>query len=112
MVTRLLDENDYVLAQWTLLGYVFDAAISSYQIALWYYWRWLIELDIRAIKCSLGMDILRAKTPASGLHRLFHHMHDRNLIRRKHFHRSHPSQLSDPFNAPSRHSAFSASRRI
>jgi DDE family transposase len=26
--------------------------------------RWLAELDIRAIKCSLGMDVLRCKTPA------------------------------------------------
>lgn len=26
--------------------------------------RWRVELDIRAIKCTLGMDILRAKTPA------------------------------------------------
>ena len=26
--------------------------------------RWLVELDIRAIKCSLNMDILRAQTPA------------------------------------------------
>ena len=25
--------------------------------------RWRVELDIRAIKCTLGMDILRAKTP-------------------------------------------------
>ncbi len=25
---------------------------------------WRVELDIRAIKCTLGMDILRAKTPA------------------------------------------------
>jgi hypothetical protein len=28
-----------------------------------YQGRWLVELDIRSIKCSLGMDILRAKTP-------------------------------------------------
>ncbi len=26
--------------------------------------RWLVELDIRSIKCSLGMDVIRAKTPA------------------------------------------------
>jgi len=26
--------------------------------------RWRVELDLRAIKCTLGMDILRAKTPA------------------------------------------------
>ena len=25
--------------------------------------RWRVELDIRSIKCTLGMDILRAKTP-------------------------------------------------
>jgi hypothetical protein len=25
--------------------------------------RWLVELDIRAIKCSLGMDLIRAKSP-------------------------------------------------
>jgi len=25
--------------------------------------RWRVELDIRAIKCTLGMDVLRAKTP-------------------------------------------------
>jgi putative transposase len=25
--------------------------------------RWLVELDIRSIKCSLGMDVLRVKTP-------------------------------------------------
>jgi hypothetical protein len=26
--------------------------------------RWRVELDLRAIKCTLGMDLLRAKTPA------------------------------------------------
>jgi len=28
-----------------------------------YHRRWLAELDIRAIKCNLGMDVLRCKTP-------------------------------------------------
>jgi hypothetical protein len=28
-----------------------------------YHQRWLVELDIRAIKCTLGMDVLRCKTP-------------------------------------------------
>jgi hypothetical protein len=32
-------------------------------IAELYHQRWLVELDIRAIKCSLGMDVLRCKTP-------------------------------------------------
>ena len=26
--------------------------------------RWLVELDIRSIKCALGMDVVRAKTPS------------------------------------------------
>ena len=34
------------------------------KIASVYRSRWLVELDIRAIKCSLDMDIIRAKTPA------------------------------------------------
>ena len=33
--------------------------------------RWLVELDIRALKCSLNMDILRAKTPAMVLTELW-----------------------------------------
>ena len=33
-------------------------------IAELYHRRWLAELDIRAIKISLGMDVLRCKTPA------------------------------------------------
>ena len=32
-------------------------------IAELYHKRWLVELDIRAMKCSLGMDVLRCKTP-------------------------------------------------
>nr|WP_236649624.1 IS4 family transposase [Rhodopirellula sp. SM50] len=56
VVTRLLDKNDYVLAQWTLLCNVFDASISSYQIALWYYWRWLIETYFKLLK-SHGQEL-------------------------------------------------------
>ena len=56
VVTRLLDENDYVLAQWTLLSNVFDEAISGYQIARWYYWRWLIETYFKLLK-SHGQEL-------------------------------------------------------
>jgi len=37
---------------------------STFDIAELYHRRWLIELDIRAIKCTMGMDVLRCKTPA------------------------------------------------
>jgi hypothetical protein len=56
VVTRLLDENDYVLAQWTLLCNVFDDSVSGYQIALWYYWRWLIETYFKLLK-SHGQEL-------------------------------------------------------
>jgi putative transposase len=38
-------------------------AYARDDIAELYHQRWLVELDIRAIKCSLGMDVLRCKTP-------------------------------------------------
>ena len=40
------------------------AEFSKDDIAELYHYRWLAELDIRAIKITMGMDILRCKTPA------------------------------------------------
>ena len=41
-----------------------DAAVyAKNEIARLYHQRWLAELDIRAIKITMGMDILRCKTP-------------------------------------------------
>jgi hypothetical protein len=45
--------------------------------------RWLVELDIRAIKCSLGMDIIRAKTPAMVQTEIWSCLLAYNLIRMK-----------------------------
>jgi len=56
VVTRLVDEKGYVVAQWMLLTNVFDSAISAYQIALWYYWRWLIETYFKLLK-SHGIEL-------------------------------------------------------
>jgi len=39
------------------------ATYTKNDIAELYHYRWLAELDIRAIKVTLGMDILRCKTP-------------------------------------------------
>lgn len=44
--------------------------------------RWLAELDIRAIKCSLGMDVLRCKTPAMVRKEIGTGMLTYNLIRK------------------------------
>ncbi len=58
-------------------------ACPAHWIAAVYQSRWLIELDIRSIKCSLGMDILRAKTPAMVLTELWSCLLAYNLIRLK-----------------------------
>ena len=47
VVTTLTDAKEY----------------SRSDLAELYRRRWLAELDIRAIKCSLGMDVLRCKSP-------------------------------------------------
>jgi hypothetical protein len=52
-------------------------------IASVYRSRWLVELDIRAIKCSLGMDILRAKSPEMVRTELWSCLLTYNLIRLK-----------------------------
>ncbi len=47
VVTTLIDAKKY----------------TKQDIAELYHKRWLVELDIRAIKVTLGMDVLRCKTP-------------------------------------------------
>jgi hypothetical protein len=56
---------------------------SADWIASVYQSRWTVELDIRSIKCTLGMDILRAKTPAMVQTELWSCLLAYNLIRLK-----------------------------
>ena len=51
-------------------------------IAELYHKRWLAELDIRAIKITLGMDVLRCKTPAMVRKELWTCLLAYNLIRK------------------------------
>ena len=68
-------------------------------IAELYHRRWLAELDIRAIKISMGMDVLRAKSPEMARRELWTCLLAYNLIRQtllasaQHADRS-PRQLS------------------
>jgi hypothetical protein len=51
-------------------------------IAELYHKRWHVELDIRAIKCTLGMDVLRCKTPAMVRKEIWTCLLAYNLIRK------------------------------
>lgn len=66
VVTTLADTQEY----------------SRSDIADLYRARWLVELDIRAIKCSLGMDVLRSKSPEMVRREIWTCLLAYNLIRK------------------------------
>jgi len=66
VVTTLCDAEEY----------------TSREIAELYRGRWLAELDIRAIKITLDMDVLRCKTPEMVRREVWTHLLAYNLIRR------------------------------
>jgi len=66
VVTTLCDTEEY----------------AAKEIAELYRGRWLAELDIRAIKITLDMDVLRCKTPEMVRREVWTHLLAYNLIRR------------------------------
>jgi putative transposase len=59
--------------------------VSEYpkdDIAALYRQRWLVELDIRAIKTTMGMDVVRAKTPSMVRREIWSCLLAYNLIRK------------------------------
>lgn len=67
---------------WILVSSLCDARTVSKQDLLQLYgWRWQIELDFRAIKTVMQMDVLRCKTPAMILKEIAAHLFAYNLVR-------------------------------
>ena len=61
-----------------------DAHVYTHaDIAELYHQRWLVELDIRALKISLGMDVLRCKSPAMIAKEIWTCLLGYNLIRQR-----------------------------
>jgi hypothetical protein len=59
-----------------------DAALYCRDdIAELYHQRWLVELDIRALKCTMGMDVLRCQSPAMVAREMWSCLLAYNLIR-------------------------------
>jgi len=50
VVSRVLSEDDEVLAEWLLLTNVGE--VDAATIALWYYWRWQIECFFKLVKTA------------------------------------------------------------
>ena len=58
-------------------------AYSCHDLAELYHQRWLVELDIRALKITLGMDILRCKSPDMVTKEIWTCLLAYNLIRQR-----------------------------
>jgi len=72
-----------------------DAEVYSKEdIAELYHRRWLAELDIRAIKCNVGMDVLRCKRPEMMRKEIWTCLLAYNLIRKTMLQASLAARLS------------------
>lgn len=65
LVTTLVDPKVYTKAK----------------LAQLYQWRWEVELDLRHVKTTLGMEILRGKTPEMVRKEIYVHLLAYNLLR-------------------------------
>jgi hypothetical protein len=48
---------------------------------LYYQWRWQVEVDLRYVKTTLGMEMLRGKTPQMVRKEIYVHLIAYNLLR-------------------------------
>ena len=67
--------------QFDVITTILDTAITGAQIADIYERRWCGEVDIRSIKSTMQMDILRGKTPAMVEKEIWTHLLAYNLLR-------------------------------
>ena len=84
LVDIVIDQAGFRSKKYTVATTVLDSKTYNRNwIANVYRSRWLIELDIRSIKCSLDLDIVRAKTPAMVRTEIWSCLLAYNLIRFK-----------------------------
>jgi len=84
LVDIIIDQAGFRSKKYTIATTILDTKVYSRDwITSVYRSRWLVELDIRSIKCSLGMDIIRAKTPAMVKTEIWSCLLAYNLIRMK-----------------------------
>jgi len=78
-----VDQPGFRTESFVVVTTLTDAAIHTKDdIAELYHCRWLVELNIRAIKITMGMDILRCKTPRMVRKEMWMCLLAYNLIRR------------------------------
>ena len=84
LVDVTIEQPGFRSRKYTIATTILDTKVYSRDwITIVYRSRWIVELDIRSIKCSLGMDIVRAKTPAMVQAEIWSCLLAYNLIRMK-----------------------------
>lgn len=84
LVDLIINQKGFRSKKYTIATTILETKIYSRDwITFVYRSRWLVELDIRSIKCSLNMDIIRAKTPAMVRTEIWSCLLAYNLIRMK-----------------------------
>jgi predicted DNA-binding protein (UPF0278 family) len=66
---------------WILVSTLCDTDVSKRDLHQLYGWRWQIELDFRAIKSVMRMDVLRCQSPAMVLKEIAAYLLAYNLVR-------------------------------
>ena len=74
-------DKDNRVEQFKVITTILDAAIDGGQIGALYERRWDGEVDIRAIKATMKMDVLRCKTPEMVRKEIWAHLLAYNLLR-------------------------------
>ena len=84
LVDVVIEQPGFRSKKFTVATTIMDRSIYCRRwIASVYRSRWLVELDIHAIKCSLDMDVIRAKTPPMVKTEIWSCLLAYNLIRMK-----------------------------
>jgi hypothetical protein len=74
-------DQDNRVEQFKVITTILDAAIDGGQIGALYERRWGGEVDIRSIKATMQMDVLRCKTPEMLRKEIWAHVLAYNLLR-------------------------------
>jgi hypothetical protein len=74
-------DKDNRAEQFEVLTTILDESIGGGQIGRLYELRWEGEVDIRSIKSTLKMDVLRCKTPGLVVKEIWAHLLAYNLLR-------------------------------
>jgi DDE family transposase len=76
-----IDGRDGTRQQATIVSTITDPSIPQKELYDLYWARWNCELDLRNVKCSMHMDVLRCKTPEMVRKEIWCHLLAYNLLR-------------------------------